>query len=77
MKWNSNGIKYENREKNKVTNCGQRHRTKRLVVDKGKNPSQQKGSLLVPQVLIRLMNIWYGRTDKIMVICFISFHITF
>ena len=30
MKWNSNDIKYENNEKKKFTNCGQRHKTKRL-----------------------------------------------
>ena len=30
MKWNQNGIKYENHEKKNVTDCGQRHRTKRL-----------------------------------------------
>ena len=26
MKWNSNNIKYENHEKKKITNCGQRQR---------------------------------------------------
>jgi hypothetical protein len=30
MKWNSIGIRYENHEKKKVTDYGQRHRTKRL-----------------------------------------------
>ena len=35
-------------------------------VDGGKNPSQQRGSLPVPQVAIRLTNIWYGRPDRIM-----------
>ena len=28
MKWNSNDIKYENHEKKKVTDFGQRHKTK-------------------------------------------------
>ena len=35
-------------------------------VDKGKNPSQQKGSLPVLQFPIRLTNVWYGRPDRIM-----------
>ena len=35
-------------------------------VDRGKNPSQQRGSLPIPQVPIRLTNIWYGRLDRIM-----------
>ena len=35
-------------------------------VDGGKNPSQQRGSLPVPQVPIRLMNVWYGRPDGVM-----------
>ena len=35
-------------------------------VDGGKNPSQQRGSLPVPQVPIRLTNVWYGRPDGIM-----------
>ena len=35
-------------------------------VDGGKNPSQQRGSLPVSQVPIRLTNIWYGRPDGIM-----------
>ena len=35
-------------------------------VDGGKNPLQQKGSLPIPQVLIRLTNIWYGKPDGIM-----------
>ena len=30
MEWNSINIRYENHEKKKVTNYGQRHRTKRL-----------------------------------------------
>jgi hypothetical protein len=29
MKWNSNGIKYENHEKKKVIECGQGHRIER------------------------------------------------
>ena len=36
------------------------------AVDRGKNPLQQKGSLVVSQVPIRLMNVWYGRPDGIM-----------
>ena len=36
------------------------------LVDRGKSPSQQRGSLPVPQVPIRLTNIWYGRPDGIM-----------
>ena len=36
------------------------------IVDGGKNPSQQRGSLPVLQVPIRLMNIWYGRPTGIM-----------
>ena len=35
-------------------------------VDGGKNPSQQRGSLPVSQVPIRLTNVWYGRSDGIM-----------
>jgi hypothetical protein len=35
-------------------------------VDRGKNPSQQRGSLPVPQVPIRLTNVWYGRPNGIM-----------
>jgi hypothetical protein len=35
-------------------------------VDGGKNTSQQRGSLSIPQVPIRLMNIWYGRPDGVM-----------
>ena len=35
-------------------------------VEGGKNPSQQRGSLPVPQVPIRLTNIWYGRANEIM-----------
>ena len=36
------------------------------LVDGGKNPSQQRGSLPVPQVPIGLTNVWYGRPDGIM-----------
>ena len=32
-------------------------------VDGGKNPLQQRGSLPIPQVPIRLMNVWYDRLD--------------
>ena len=35
-------------------------------VDGGKNPSQQRGSLPIPQVPIRLTNVWYGRPDEVM-----------
>ena len=35
-------------------------------VDGGKNPSQQRGSLPIPQVPIRLTNVWYGRNDAVM-----------
>ena len=35
-------------------------------VDGVKNPSQQRRSLLVLQVPIRLTNVWYGRLDGIM-----------
>ena len=35
-------------------------------IDGGKNPSQQRETLPVPQVPIRLMNIWSGRLDGIM-----------
>ena len=35
-------------------------------VDGEKNPSQQGGSLPVPQIPIRLMNVWYGRPDGVM-----------
>ena len=37
-----------------------------MVVDVGKNPSQQRGSLPVPQVPIRLTNVCYGKPDEIM-----------
>ena len=37
-----------------------------VPVDGGKNPSQQRGSLPVLQVPIRLTNVWYGRLDGIM-----------
>ena len=30
MKWNSNDIKYKKHEKKKVTDYGQRHKTKRV-----------------------------------------------
>ena len=36
------------------------------TIDGGKNPSQQTGSLPIPQVPIRLTNISYGRPDGIM-----------
>ena len=36
------------------------------TVDGGKNPSQQRGALPVPQVPIRLTNFWYARHDGIM-----------
>ena len=35
-------------------------------VDGGRNPSQQRGSLPIPQVPIRIMNVWCGRLDRIM-----------
>ena len=35
-------------------------------VDGGKNPLQQREIVPVPQVPIRLMNVWCGRLDKIM-----------
>ena len=35
-------------------------------VDRGKNPLQQRGSLPILQVPIRLTNVWYGRPDGIM-----------
>ena len=38
----------------------------RWPVDGGKNPLQQRGSLLILQVPIRLTNVWYGRSDRIM-----------
>ena len=38
----------------------------REPLDGGKNPLQQRGSLPVPQVPIRLMNVWYGRPDGIL-----------
>ena len=34
--------------------------------DGGKNPSQQRGSLPILQVPIRLTNVWYGRPDGVM-----------
>jgi len=36
------------------------------LVDGGKNPSQQRETLPVPQIPIRHMNVWYGRLDGIM-----------
>ena len=36
------------------------------LVDGGKNPSQQRETLPVPQVPIRLTNVWCGRLDRIM-----------
>ena len=35
-------------------------------VDGGKNPSQQRETLPIPQVPIRLTNVWCGRLDGIM-----------
>ena len=35
-------------------------------VDGGKNPSQERETLPIPQVPIRLTNVWYGRLDGIM-----------
>jgi len=35
-------------------------------VDGGKNPSQQRETLPVPQVPIRLTNVWNGRLDGVM-----------
>ena len=43
-----------------------RHVHAKGCVDGGKNPLQQRGSLPVPQVPIRLTNVWYGRPDGIM-----------
>lgn len=37
-----------------------------LGVDAAKIPSQQRGSLPIPQVPIRLTNVWCGRLDGIM-----------
>ena len=34
-------------------------------IDRGKNPSQQRETLPIPQVPIRLMNVWYGRINMI------------
>ena len=36
------------------------------TVDGSKNPLQQRGSLPIAQVPIRLMNVWYGTPDEIM-----------
>ena len=36
------------------------------IVDGGKNPWQQREMLAIPQVPIRLTNIWNGRLDGIM-----------
>ena len=38
----------------------------RFHVDGEKIPSQQRGSLPIPQVPIRLTNVWCGRLDGIM-----------
>ena len=38
----------------------------KLPVDGGKNPSQQRETLPIPQVPIRLTNVWYRRLEKIM-----------
>ena len=38
----------------------------KVGVDGGKNTSQQRGSLPILQVPIRLTNVWYGRPDRIM-----------
>lgn len=35
-------------------------------VDEGENPSQQRRTLPVPQVPIRLTNVWCGRPSGIM-----------
>ena len=35
-------------------------------VDGGKNPSKQKGSLPIPQVPIRLKNVWCGSPNGVM-----------
>ena len=37
-----------------------------ILLTGGKNPSQQRGSLPILQVLIRLTNVWYGRPDRSM-----------
>ena len=37
-----------------------------VSVDGGKNPSQQRETLLISQDPIRLTNVWYGRLDGIM-----------
>ena len=42
-------------------------------VDGGKNPSQQRERLLVPQVPIRLTSVWYGRLDRIMDVYYLDF----
>ena len=36
------------------------------VVDGGKGPLQQRETLPIPEVQIRLTNIWYGRLDGVM-----------
>jgi hypothetical protein len=36
------------------------------TVDGDKKPLQQRGSFPIPQVPIRLTNVWYGRPDGIM-----------
>ena len=35
-------------------------------VNEGKNRSQQRDTLPIPKVPIRLMNVWYDRLDEIM-----------
>ena len=42
------------------------HRGIESCVDESKNLSQQRGSLPILQVPIRLMNVWYGRPDGVM-----------
>ena len=37
-----------------------------IHVDRGENTSQQRGTLLVLQVPIRLTNVWCGKLDEIM-----------
>ena len=36
------------------------------TIDEGKNTSQQRETLPIPQVSIRLTNVWYGRLNGIM-----------
>ena len=37
-----------------------------IFVDGGKISSHQGGWLPIPQVPIKIMNVWYGRPDEIM-----------